>query len=39
MRTAKALISLGGSESSLGAHSFCRFCREAAHVTNHAVQT
>ena len=36
MRTAKTLIRLGGcpgwSESSLGAHSFCWFCHEAAHV-------
>ena len=35
MRTAKTLIRLGGcpgwSESSLGAHSFCWFCRVAAH--------
>ena len=36
MRTAKTLIRLGGctgwSESSLGAHSFCWFCHEAAHI-------
>ena len=37
MRTAKTLIRLGGcpgwSESSLGAHSFCWFCHEAALIT------
>ena len=36
MRTAKTLIRLDGcpgwSESSLGAHSFCWFCHEAAHM-------
>ena len=36
MRTAKTLIRLGGcrgwSESSLGAHSLCWFCDEAAHI-------
>ena len=36
MRTAKTLIKLGGrpcwSESSLGAHSLCWFCHEAAHI-------
>ena len=36
-RTAKTLIRLGGcpswSESSLGAHSFCWFCRVAGHVS------
>ena len=35
-RTAKTLLRLGGcrgsSESSLGAHSFCWFCHEAAHI-------
>ena len=35
-RTAKTLISLGAcpgwSESSLGAHSFCWFCHEAAYI-------
>ena len=37
-RTAKTLVRLGGypgwSEPSLGAHSFCWFCHEAAHVKN-----
>ena len=32
MRTAKTLIRLGGSESSLGAHLFCWFCHVAAHL-------
>ena len=32
MLTTKTLIRLGGSESSLGAHSFCWVCHEAAHI-------
>ena len=41
MRTAKTLIRLGGcpgwSESSLGVHSLCWFCHEAAHRYLHFV--
>ena len=33
MRTAKTLIRLGWSESSLGTQPYCWFCHEAAHIS------